>query len=362
MAQRIIANGLAAYWAFQGWGNDPNQFGADFTAAIVRHIESSADGLSARGLSAPTAPTAKAFDDALLKRHWSFVAPTNPPALCVDTRTRRETPEGKSAVLSGSRVWPFLSALRVRHQLPRGAPLLIVLPTPLLQHRSSLWAQQHEYDWPEDRCEGDFEWYGNNPAQRAELISFLRREFDPPALVIFSGDVHHGSVIDGLYVQGASRDAIYSGRGTWAMRVVQVTSSPIKNVKADVYVKRQWFGTDLGNAGESLIPQFENQYATQPDGTTIAMRADATSLAGPLGRSTFVPENHLCVVDLPAVAGGDVKVVFIGLKDGALATAQTSVATRNDPAKYKPPLLWPQPGWFEMAPEVDAGMALTSRS
>jgi hypothetical protein len=361
-AQRIIANALAAYWAFQGWGNDPNQFGADFTGAIARHLESSADGFSPRGLLAPIAPTAKAFDDALLKRHWSFVAPTSPPALCVDTRTRRETPKGKSAILSGSRVWPFLSALRVRHQLPRGAPLLIVLPTPLLQHRSSLWAQQHEYDWPEDRCEGDFEWYGNNPAQRAELISFLRREFDPPALVIFSGDVHHGSVIDGLYVQGASRDAIYSGRGTWAMRVVQVTSSPIKNVKADVYVERKWFGTDLGNAGESLIPQFENQYATQPDGTTIAMRADATRLAGPLGRSTFVPQNHLCVVDLPAAAGGDVKVVFIGLEDGALATAQTSVATRNDPAKYRAPLPWLQPGWFEMAPEVDARMTLTSGS
>jgi hypothetical protein len=362
-ARRILANGLAAYWAFQGWGNDPSRFGADFTGAITRHLESAADGISPRGLLAPIAPTAKAYEDALFKRHWSFVAPTNPPALCVDTRTLRETPDGQKPILSGRLVWPFLTELRIRHQLKRGAPLLIILPTPLLQHRSSLWAQEHEYDWPEDRYEGDFEWYGNNPAQRAELISFLRRDLDPPALIVFSGDVHHGSVIDGLYVQGASRDAIYAGRGTWAMRVVQVTSSPIKNVKADVYLKRQWFGTDLGNAGESLIPQVENQYATQPDGTTIAMRADAVTLSGALGRSTFVPENHLCVVDLPAVAGGDVRVVFIGVKDAVLATAQTTVSTHNDPSKFKPPWGWPAvppgpAGLRELAP--DEGTAATA--
>ncbi|HEY7621790.1 MAG TPA: hypothetical protein VH834_18585 [Solirubrobacteraceae bacterium] len=335
MAQRIIANGLAAYWAFQGWGNDPGVFGADFTAAITRHLESSAQSPSV----APVAPTAKAFDEALLKRQWSFVAPTNPPALCVDTRTRRETREGHT-ILSGRLVWPHLVELRIRHQLKRGAPLLIVLPTPLLNHRSSLWAQAHEYDWPEQRYEGDYEWYGNYPAQRAELIAFLRRDLDPPALIVFSGDVHHGSVIDGMYAHGAGRDAIYDGRGDWAMRVVQVTSSPIKNVNRAY--QSHWYlgGTDQGNIGESVISQFENQYATQPDGTVLAMRAEASTLRGPLGRETFIPQNHLCVVDLPAVAGDDVKVLFIGVQDGALATAQTSVSTRNDPSKFTPPWWW----------------------
>jgi hypothetical protein len=342
MARRVIANGLAAYWAFQGWGNDPSDFGADFTAAITRHLASSAEGLSPRGLLAPITPTADAFDDALLKRHWSFVAPTNPPALCVDTRTRRETREGHT-ILSGRLVWPYLTQLRIRHQLKRGAPLLIVLPTPLLNHRSSLWAQAHEYDWPKDRYEGDFEWYGNYPAQRAELIAFLRRDLDPPALVVFSGDVHHGSVIDGLYAHGMSRDAIYDGHGDWAVRVVQVTSSPVKNVNRAY--QSHWYlgGTDKGNIGESVISQFENQYATQPDGTVLAVHAAAATLAGPLGRETFIPNNHLCVVDLPAVAGGDVKALFIGVENGAPATAQTSVSTRNDPSKFVPPWWWGSP-------------------
>jgi hypothetical protein len=349
-ARRIIANGLAAYWAFQGWGNDPNRFGAEFTGAITRHLQDATEGISPRGLLAPIAPAARAFDEALLSRHWSFVAPTNPPALCVDTRTSRETREGRP-ILSGRCVWPDLTKLRIRHQLKRGAPLLIVLPTPFLNHRSSLWAQEFEYKWPRDRYEGDFEWYGNYPAQRAELIAFLRRDFDPPTLVVFSGDVHHGSVIDGLYAHGASRDAIYDGHGTWAMRVIQVTSSPIKNVKRSVYFEKRWWlgGTDEGNVGESAVPQVENQYAKQPDGTVLAMRADAVTLSGPLGRETFVPENHFCVVDLPAAAGDDVRSLFIGVKDGAFATAEASVSTRNDPSKFTPPWWWKSPyrGYFK---------------
>jgi hypothetical protein len=344
IAQRILANGLAAYWAFQGWGNDPNQFNAQFTEAITQHLRAAASAVPAARLLAPMAPAAKTYDDTLLKRHWSFVAPTSPPALCVDTRTRRETPSGtlpwmpsmalnKPPILSGSRVWPFLDELRIRHRLKSGDPLLIVLPTPLLPHRSMMYIQDKKYSWPRDRYEGDFEWYGNNPAQRAELIGFLREKFNPPALIVFSGDVHHGSVIDGLYVHGASRSAIDSGDGDWAVRVLQITSSPIKNVKRDAY-ESHWYlgGTDAGNIGESVIPQYENQYATKPDGTALGLRADARLLTGPLGRETYIPENHLCVVDLPA--GGRVGVTFLGVKDDKLAAAQTSMSTRNDPHRF----------------------------
>ena len=70
------------------------------------------------------------------------------------------------------------------------------------------------------------------------------------------------------------------------------------------------------------------------------MRADASTLRDPLGRETFIPQNHLCVVDLPAVAGDDVKVLFIGVQDGASATVQTSMSTRNDPSRFTPPWWW----------------------
>jgi hypothetical protein len=251
-------------------------------------------------------------------------------------------------------LWPHLTRLAQRYQLKKGDFLLIVLPTPLLPHRGMMWAQQHEYDWPKNRYSGEFELYGNNPRQRAELVSFLHNLLDPPALVIFSGDVHHGSVIDGLYVHGKSRDAIDKGNGDWGMRVAQVTSSPIKNIKTRAYEETHWYlgGTDPGNAGETLVPQVENQYATLPDGTAIGMRAESKKLAGPLGRQTFIFENHLCVVDVPQTSVAGVSVLFVGVKDGALATATTWMSTDNKPSTYRSPLQ-AVPWWPHIRKELD---------
>jgi hypothetical protein len=348
-ARRVIANGLGAYWAFQGWGNDPEAFDGRFKDAVARHLD------ALRQAKGQPGAAAAAYDDTLLSRHWSFVAPTAPAALCVDTRTRRETPAGMTAVLSGPRVWPSLRKLADRHKLRRGEPLLIVLPTPLLPHRSLMWAQKHEYRWPEARYKGDYEFYGNNPGQRAELVLFLRQLLEPPALIVFSGDVHHGSVINGLYVHGKTKDAIYGGKGDWGMRIAQVTSSPIKNVKHNVYVKEHGVGpisTDHGNAGESLISQFENQYATTTDRTVIALRADAQALKGPLGRKTFVWENHLCVVDVPATDVGTLDVLFVGVKDGKLATSAKSMSLKNKPSSFAPPTVkWRQDAEMEAEAE-----------
>jgi len=333
-ARRIMANGLAAYWAFQGWGNDPDAFQPAFVDAVARHLEAMRNAKGAPGAAAA------AFDKTLLERHWSFVAPTSPPALCVDTRTRRETEPGKTATLSGRLVWPYLEKLAQRHGLAKRKPLLLVLPTPLLPHRSMLYAQRDKHPWPKERYEGDWELYANNPGQRADLIWFLKGLLDPPALVIFSGDVHHGSAVDGLYVHGDSLDRIYTGRGDWAMRIAQVTSSPIKNINKTAYLDTHWWlgGTDAGNAGETLVPQFENQYKKMSDGTYLALRADVMRLKGSLGRETFIFENHLCVVDVPETDVGSVRVLFIGEKQGQLATATTSMGIDNRPSKFRPPI------------------------
>jgi hypothetical protein len=329
MARRIIANGLAAYWAFQGWGNDPEQF-EPLKDAVVAQLA------AMRGAAGRPGPPATAFDRELLARHWSFVAPTSPAALCVDTRTSREFPPGKTAVLSGPKVQPYLTSLARRHGLRKGAALLIVLPTPLLAHRSMTFIQARKYSWPKERYEGDYELYINNPRQRSDLIRYLRSELDPPAVIVFSGDVHHGSVVSGLYVGAPNRVAIDTGKGTWGLRVAQITSSPIKNVKKDAYVDKKLIITDAGNVGESVISQFETLYDEPPGGEAVGVRADAVKLDGPLGRRTFVWENHLCVVDVPEVAGGDVKVLFVGNKGGSVRTATTTVSTRNDPRTFVP--------------------------
>jgi hypothetical protein len=203
-----------------------------------------------------------------------------------------------------------------------------------------VYIQAKEYAWPQERYAGDFELYANNPGQRGDLVLFLKALLDPPAVVIFSGDVHHGSVVDGLYAHGATLAAVYQGKGDWAMRIAQVTSSPIKNVKKDAYDKKRWWTawqTDAGNVGESIVPQHENRYTTLQDGSALALRADVRTLKGPLGRETYIFENHLCVVDIPETTVGDVRVLFIGEKGGAIATATTSTGFDNRPSSFKPP-------------------------
>jgi hypothetical protein len=323
MAQRVIANALAAYWAFQGWGNDPLTFDPGFPTILGSHL----DVLAAKG-GAP-GPAGTLYERVLLDRHWSYVAPTTPQALCIDTRTQREFPAGETVILSGPRTWPTIKRLAERHGLVRGAPLLIVLPTPILPQRMMTSLQARKYPWPAKRYPGDWELYPNNPRQRADLIMFLKRLLDPPALIVFSGDVHHGSVINGLYVHGASKSAIESGKGDWAMRVVQITSSPIKNIKKEL--------REYGNIGESLITQYENRFCTTTKGKSMTVRFDAESLKGPLGHETFIWENHLCVVSIPSTTVGMVHALFIGESGGKPATAQTSVLLDNNPASYRPP-------------------------
>ena len=115
-----------------------------------------------------------------------------------------------------------------------------------------MYIQKKQYEFPAKRYEGDHELYGNNPQQRADLVLWLQKNFGPAALVIFSGDVHHGSVVAGRYAYGASLNA------DWATRIVQITSSPIKNEKKAAYSEKRWWTawqTDAGNVGESIIPQ-----------------------------------------------------------------------------------------------------------
>jgi hypothetical protein len=267
--------------------------------------------------------------------------------------------------MSGKKIHPELRKLLTAGGFKRTEPVTIVLPTPFLGHRSMFFGQEHVYTWPRDRYEGDYELYGNNPDQRPDLILFFRDALNPTALVVLSGDVHHGSVIDGMYVGGRNLDDIYRGKATWAMRIVQITSSAIKNIKKDVFIddfsKVAWM-TDKGNAGESLVAQFENQYKRMPDGTYVAQHAAAAKLNGDLGRRTFIYENHYCVVDFRP---DTVDILFIGDKRDSkeafesggrtampiiVRDATTSVSLANDAKAFTPSLNWLRAQWQKSRP------------
>ncbi|MBV9178357.1 MAG: hypothetical protein JO297_15125 [Nitrososphaeraceae archaeon] len=79
--KQIMANGFAAYWAFQAWGNDPTIYDQKFVAKVT-------DYLAKQGNE--SIYERKEFEEFLLNFHaWSFYAPTNPPTIFLDCRTQR---------------------------------------------------------------------------------------------------------------------------------------------------------------------------------------------------------------------------------------------------------------------------------
>ena len=82
LGHRVVSNALAAFWAFQGCGNDPDNFDVDFKSAISNHLLG----------KAPQDDASEYYDLQTWKqRRWGFSVPTSPPIIAIDSRTQRET-------------------------------------------------------------------------------------------------------------------------------------------------------------------------------------------------------------------------------------------------------------------------------
>jgi len=359
LARRIIANGLAAFWSFQGWGNDPETFDNDFVHTMASHFEQ-----LRTGKGHPSSVAAFQFEETLRVKHWSFIAASNPKALCIDTRTSREFEEGH-AILSGDSVQNQLSKLPLSTNFRKGDVILLVTPTPFLPHNAMMMGQAFAYPFPEKRYEGDWELYANYPPQQAQLMDWLKERLDPSAVVFFSGDVHHGSVVSGRFARGATENQIKFGGAEWAIRIVQITSSPIKNRDDAKFIKPKWDGTlkgvdvrpsidssnpligqlsriTVGDLGKITAPRDHVKSFSGSKGIRL-LQARVRDLDGDLASDNFIFENHLCVVEMPAQPKADVKILFIGVKNSESAIppkilpafARASVDTDNDPSKLK---------------------------
>lgn len=79
--RRIVSNALAAYWAFQGWGNDPDNFDKDMVWSIQQRLTDSTDNPA----------IAERYDLYTWKhRGWGFSVPAMPPIIAMDSRTQRQ--------------------------------------------------------------------------------------------------------------------------------------------------------------------------------------------------------------------------------------------------------------------------------
>lgn len=182
--RRVIANALAGFWAFQGWGNAPETFDDDFKTAIAEHLGDYGQG---------GAKTASRFDDKLWAwDKWSFYVPTNPALLCADTRTQRAFDDDEGAArLIGPEGLQRLVRLAEEAGVEEGMPLVFVSPVPVFGFELQERRQKYLVD-KVGPYEIDFEAWHSNLRGFVDLMKTIIEEIRPSHAVLLSGDVHYG--------------------------------------------------------------------------------------------------------------------------------------------------------------------------
>jgi hypothetical protein len=173
--RRVVANALAAYWAFQGWGNAPESFDEQFLAVVA------------------AGPADERFDQTMWSfDRWSYHAPTDPPMLVLDTRTQRSFDSERGAArLLGVSELDRLRELARRAGVRAPGPAILVSATPVY----GLELQERRQKFLVDKLgpyEIDFEAWHSNLAGLCDFMRLLVDELGLRSCVILSGDVHYG--------------------------------------------------------------------------------------------------------------------------------------------------------------------------
>jgi len=253
LGKRIISNGLAAYWAFQGWGNMPEHFPSpqykhwgngkkaniSLKHIIEKHLEQFwtdkkgsllRDSYKLRSIIYDAYLSEGVIDAPISnnQRNWSFVAPTQPISLFLDTRTTR-----------GNEVLPLLmdpiiykyikKILSPDTKSIKNNGIIIIALTPIwgieaIESMQSLTADIHKLvkkDLPNGIYSADAESWRINIKSLDDLFKFLY-DIEPKICIAISGDVHYGFMCEGnirLAYKKPSKKVPF----------IQITSSALKN-------------------------------------------------------------------------------------------------------------------------------------
>jgi hypothetical protein len=188
--RRVVANALAAFWTFQGWGNQPEAYDSAFKETLSEHLTSSvSDG--------------ERFDRLLWSFDaWSFFVPTDPPAIVLDTRTQRsfDSPQGAARLIGAAERKRVVDLIgRAGHR--RGGKLILVSPVPLF----GLELQERRQKFLVGKVgpyEIDFEAWHSNLQGFVDFMMLLVDELGVTTCVLMSGDVHYGLNAHASFVAG----------------------------------------------------------------------------------------------------------------------------------------------------------------
>ncbi|MDP8976622.1 MAG: hypothetical protein M3N28_09735 [Actinomycetota bacterium] len=204
--RRVVANALGAFWAFQAWGNQPDEFDDGFVEAVAGRPEAGST-------------REESFDDALLSfDRWSYYVPTDPPAIVLDTRTKRsyDSDRGAARLVGPAELDRLKSLLREAGVVPPG-PAILVSPVPVF----GLELQERRQKFLEGKLgpyEIDFEEWHSNLHGLTDLMSCLVEDVGLTCCVMLSGDVHYGLSVDATFTVGEAE-----------LRMAQLVSSSFKH-------------------------------------------------------------------------------------------------------------------------------------
>ena len=228
LGQHIITNGMAAYWLFQGWGNDPESFDRTFLKTIRKYIE-------ARDVRSDDYQAGINFLSGFYS--WHFVAPTIPKTVFLDTRTQREFDPRPKPVkllnkLEETTRTPFLISYEAWDQITQklkasgwkpNTPLNIVSPAPVYG-LGLIESLLHKYVYPFKvlgipvQTSFDFDSWKYNGKGFYKFLSMVD-SWQPSYCVLLSGDIHFSaSVKSEIQFSNGEKLSFY-----------QFTSSPIAN-------------------------------------------------------------------------------------------------------------------------------------
>ncbi len=204
--RRVVANALAAFWAFQAWGNAPRHFDDTFVATVAAGPGTSAE-------------QGEAFDQTLWSFHrWGYHAPTEPPTVVLDTRTLRSwaTEQSPARLIDAD----HLAGVRalIEEARPTGSgPVILVSAVPVF----GLEIQERRQRFLAGKVGPyriDFEAWHSDLQGLVDFMHLLITDLGLRSCVVLSGDVHYG-----LNVQ-----ASFSVDGE-VLHVAQLVSSSFKH-------------------------------------------------------------------------------------------------------------------------------------
>ncbi len=182
--RRVVANALAAYWAFQGWGNSPDEFDDEFKEVVAGALQEKVGSASEMGAR---------YDDLMWSfDRWSFVAPLDPVVVFLDTRTQRsyDSPNEAARLVGEREGERVIGLVKEAGYRPEG-PLVLVSPVPIF----GLELQERRQKFLVDKVgpyEIDFEAWHSNLRGFVDFMALLIDDLALERCLLLSGDVHYG--------------------------------------------------------------------------------------------------------------------------------------------------------------------------